>query len=253
MMSKVNCLKQFVCAVEDVNELQIEEKTVAEVLSRFFTDVAKQEIYGETICEVLHKAIPYIHQICSGGNDTQLLAQVSSGTLTEIETSSITSIKEYFFSKCQSLRRVILPECTNMGSYAFQHCYNLNTVVMPKQKTVGANAFLRCTSLQELDLPECTGTYAYAFDGCNALRRVNLGNCGTIGMNTFSGCTNIETLILGGSSVVSLGNDAFINCSITTSETKGFIYVRDELVDTYKIHTKWSTYANKIKGLSELV
>lgn len=96
-MSKVNCLKQFVCAVEDINELQIEEKTVAEVLSRFFTDVAKQEIYGETICEVLHKATPYIPQICSGGADSQLLIDIASGKVQYVDTNSLTGVKAYLF------------------------------------------------------------------------------------------------------------------------------------------------------------
>lgn len=251
-MDKVSCLKQFICAVEHVDESQIEESDVVGVLSRFFTDISNQEIKGETICEVLHKVIPLIPDLYASISEGQLLAQVSSGTLTEIETSSIKNIKEYFFSKCQSLRKVILPECTGMGSYAFQHCYNLNTISMPKQRTVGANAFYRCTNLTIVDFPSCTGAYAYAFDGCNALEKISLGNCGNIGMNAFNDCKKLKTLILGGAEVVSLGNDAFANTPILTSETEGFIYVKDELVETYKAHAKWSVYANKIKGLSEL-
>ena len=33
----------------------------------------------------------------------------------------------------------------------------------------------------------------------------------------------------------------------------GYVYVPDDMVDTYKSATNWSTYASQIKGMSELV
>ena len=44
--------------------------------------------------------------------------------------------------------------------------------------------------------------------------------------------------------------NAFTNTPIESGT--GYIYVLDELVDSYKSATNWSTYAEQIKPISEL-
>ena len=39
----------------------------------------------------------------------------------------------------------------------------------------------------------------------------------------------------------------------TIENGTGYVYVPDDMVDTYKSATNWSTYASQIKGMSELV
>lgn len=39
----------------------------------------------------------------------------------------------------------------------------------------------------------------------------------------------------------------------TIAKGTGYVYVPDDMVDTYKSATNWSTYASQIKGMSELV
>ena len=39
----------------------------------------------------------------------------------------------------------------------------------------------------------------------------------------------------------------------TIEKATGYVYVPDDMVDTYKSATNWSTYASQIKGMSELV
>ena len=66
---------------------------------------------------------------------------------------SITSIPEYAFSGCSSLRRLTIPEsCKTVPQYAFENCYNL----------------------QELTLPStCVACYDYSFYGCYSLKKIN--------------------------------------------------------------------------------
>ena len=89
------------------------------------------------------------------------------------------------------------------------------------------------------------------FSGCTSLTTVNLAKCTSIGYSAFAGCTNLTTIILSNNQVVTLGGpDAFNNSSI--ARRTGYIYVPDNLVDSYKTATNWSTYANQIKPISEL-
>jgi hypothetical protein len=67
--------------------------------------------------------------------------------------NSVTSIGEYAFSGCSSLRRLTIPEsCKTVPKYAFENCNNL----------------------QELTLPStCVACYDYSFYGCSSLKKIN--------------------------------------------------------------------------------
>ena len=96
---------------------------------------------------------------------------------------------------------------------------------------IGAGAFAECKSLALVDVPNVTNIASAAFQWETALR----------------------TLILRGNSVCKLDTTAaFTGTPIQTSSTAGAIFVPDNLVNTYKSATNWSTFAAKIKPLSEL-
>ena len=50
--------------------------------------------------------------------------------------------------------------------------------------------------------------------------------------------------------ICTLSSNVFANSSVASGT--GFIYVPDDLVNSYKAHTNWSAYASQIKPLSEL-
>ena len=107
------------------------------------------------------------------------------------------------------------------------------------------------SGLTTVNLPECTFIDNYAFEKCNNLTTINLPKCTSIGPYAFDHCTNLTTIILSNNQVLTLGEtDTFRDSSI--SRGSGYIYVPDNLVDSYKSDTKWSTYANQIKPISEL-
>ena len=117
--------------------------------------------------------------------------------------------------------------------------------------TVRNMLFDGCASLTTIDLPECTTIEYNAFTGCTSLTTVDLPKCTFIGNTAFAGCTNLTTIILSNNQVVTLGNiNAFNNSPIKNGI--GYVYVPDNLVNSYKTATNWSSYANQIKPLSEL-
>lgn len=139
--------------------------------------------------------------------------------------------------------------------------------------TVGNQAFRGFSKLTSISLPNVTTLNAYALDGCSGLTSVNLSKVTTLNNYAMQGCSSLETLefqqkmstqgavwnncgkltklILRSTSMCGLGNKNCFNNTPIASGT-GFIYVPDNLVDTYKANTNWSNFANQIKGLSEL-
>jgi hypothetical protein len=183
--------------------------------------------------------------------------------------SQATSIGSYAFYNCTSLTTVDLPEATSIGSYAFDSCSGLTTIDLPKATSIGGNAFSDCTQLTTVDLPEATSIGNYAFRS-SGLTTVYLPKATSIGENAFYSCQQLTTVDL--PKAARIGSNAFYNCRQLTTvilrntervatlvSTNAFglsanaiIYVPDSLADSYKAANNWSTYADRIKGLSEL-
>ena len=140
---------------------------------------------------------------------------------------------------------------TIVKSELFYNCTNLTTINLPKCTSIDYGAFRVCTSLTTINLPKCTSIGEYAFYYCTNLTTVNLPKCTSIGDGAFHSCTNLTTIILSNNQIVSLmGFLTFNNSGI--SRGSGYVYVPDNLVDSYKTATNWSNYANRIKPISEL-
>ena len=106
-------------------------------------------------------------------------------------------------------------------------------------------------SIKSIKNDRVTNIGAYAFYGCSQLTSIDFPNVTSIGRNAFSSCTNLASIKLASSQIVTLrGANAFERTPIASGT--GFIYVPDELVESYKTATNWTVYADQIKGLSEL-
>jgi hypothetical protein len=101
---------------------------------------------------------------------------------------------------------------------------------MPSLRGVGYRAFYGCSSLVEVEFPSLTAiTSTQAFYGCSAL----------------------EKLILPNSVVVTLANtNAFSGTKIAGGT--GYVYVKNDLVESFKAATNWTTYANQIRSIDDL-
>lgn len=179
--------------------------------------------------ETTYQIMGKIAEIQGGGsNDTQL-KELVEGTLTELVDDTITVVGSDVFYGNKNIQSVSLPNCVTLKKLAFDNCTKLTSVYLPKCATVGESAFYGCQTLERIDLPSVTSISAKAFYSCLAL----------------------ATLIIRTNQVVPAGATSLFEGAPIKKGT-GFIYVPDNLVEDYKAATTWSTYANQIKGLSEL-
>ena len=128
---------------------------------------------------------------------------------------------------------------------------SIKSIKNDRVTNIGAYAFRDCSQLTSIDLPNVTAIGGYAFYDCSQLTSIDFPNVTVIGRNAFSSCTNLASIKLTNNQVVTLrGANVFERTPIASGT--GFIYVPDELVESYKTATNWTVYADQIKGLSEL-
>ena len=139
--------------------------------------------------------------------------------------------------------------------------------------TTGNSGKVYCNMLQAVEIGKnVTSIVNNAFYGCSSLASVVIPQGVTsIGDYAFYNCNSLASVVIP-SGVTSIGNNAFYNCygmayydfraskSVPTlSNTNAFknipsdceIVVPDDLYDTWKAATNWSTHASKIVKASE--
>ena len=129
---------------------------------------------------------------------------------------SVTSIRDYAFYNCTSLKSVTIPDSvTSIGSYAFDGCSSLTSVTIPDSVTsIGNNAFSGCDSLKSVTIGNSvTSIGDRAFSDCDSLTSVTIPDSVTsIGDWAFRGCTSLTSVTIP-DSVTSIGSYAFDGCS----------------------------------------
>ena len=177
---------------------------------------------------------------------------LNNDTLEEYSNATAKLVRQYLFYNNINIKKVDFPMAVKIDSSAFLGCKALTELNFPNVKTLGSNAFRQCSKLNSVYFPNVTEVGGSAFYQCGAHGTViDLPKVTTIGSMAFW-ASSVKTLIIRSSTVCSLSNsNAFKGTNLETGGT-GFIYVPDDLVDSYKAATNWSTYATQIKPLSEL-
>lgn len=180
--------------------------------------------------DVTNYASTNVNVPSSGGDDGSQLADFLGNNLITLDNSLATSLMSRACQGATKLVTVNLPSVTSMGTYVFYNCSGLTTVNLPLVTSIPSQCFYSCTKLQHADFGNVSSIAAQAFNACSALTELILRKSDAI-------CT--------------LNNTSAISNSPIGKGT-GYVYVPDELVDSYKTATNWSTFANQIKPLSEL-
>lgn len=191
---------------------------------------------------------------------------------------SLTTLEKSAFQGCTNLQLEKLSEgLTTIYSSTFQGCTNLVLTELPNSiLSIGADAFRECSNLALKKLPDnLSSIAANSFFNCSSLLIKEIP-VGVIQFNgsVFSGCASITELTCLGDitsfnawTFFETGLEKFVMPNITAVPTMGnancfkstpiesgtgYIYVPDDLVESFKTATSWSTYANQIKPVSEL-
>ena len=134
----------------------------------------------------------------------------------------VTSIGDYAFSNCSSLKQVTIPQSvTSIGAGAFYKCKGLTQVTIPQGVTsIGGSVFSGCTNLTQVTIPQgVTRIGGSAFFNCTNLTQVTIPEGVTsIEGSTFYNCTNLTQVTIP-EGVTSIGDSAFFQCYDLTEAT----------------------------------
>lgn len=151
----------------------------------------------------------------------------------------------YMFYACLHLKEIpsLNTKKVKYMGYMFAHCYELTTLQLDTSSVESMDhMFYQCNLLQTIDLTKISGSYnSSSFANCASLTKLIIRTMNTIpnlNSTAFSSCYHIE-----GSTNPTYNPDGLKD---------GRIYVPDDKVESLKIATNWSEYADIIVPLSEL-
>ena len=193
--------------------------------------------------------------------DAALGGKADVADLSNLETSINTAIADAITSTYglssvsglidRTIKTISNDEVTSIGTNAFANCDSLTTALFPNATYIGGSAFNSCSALTTVDFSNVATIDGNGLYGCSSLINVCFPKLTRIETRAFDNCSGILCLIILSPEVATLvSSDAFNNSGITTGS--GYVYVPDDLVESYKSANNWSDYSGKIKGLSEL-
>lgn len=186
--------------------------------------------------------------------------------------TGVTDVGGNAFQGCTKLTTFDFSQVKNIGTYAFNGCSALGPDInLPNCTRFWDRAFTNCTSLVSFSAPKVTVIYHSTISGCGALATVSLPLVTTLNdwclsanpmlkeltlpsvtkMTRYAlARSGLEKLVLPGTTLCTIAGDTFQSTPI--EKGTGYVYVPDDMVDSYKTAANWSNIANQIKPISEL-
>lgn len=170
--------------------------------------------------------------------------------LTAIDLPNVTQVKRNAFESCNRLQTINLPKATDLGSGVFTSSA-IQQADFPLVTTIGDGCFHVATYLTSANLPLVTALPNNAFRS-SAIRTADFAAVTNINRTAFTDCQHLETLIIRTPSVCVISDISIALRGSKIASGTGYIYVPDNLVDSYKAATNWVALANQIKPISAL-
>lgn len=170
-------------------------------------------------------------------------------TLTAIDLPNVTQVKRNAFELCNHLQTINIPKATNLGNDVFSGA-GIQQADFPLVTIMGTGCF-RLASLTSANLPLVTDLPADVFRN-SAIQTADFSAVTNINRTAFTDCKNLETLIIRTPSVCVISDISVALRGSKIAAGTGYIYVPDNLVESYKTATNWVALANQIKPISEL-
>ena len=170
--------------------------------------------------------------------------------LTAIDLPNVTQVKRNAFESCTRLQTTNLPKVTEFDRDVFSNSA-IQQADFPLVTTIGDRCFNMAKSLTSANLPLVTALPADAFRN-STIRTADFASVTNINRTAFTDCTSLETLIIRTPSVCVISDISVALRGSKIAAGTGYIYVPDNLVDSYKTATNWVALANHIKPISAL-
>lgn len=207
----------------------------------------------------------------SGGSSAEdaIIQRTISGAYSN---DRITTVGVCAFLGCQALTAIDLPNVTQVKRNAFESCIRLLTINLPKVTaldrgiftntaiqqanfplvtTIGDNCFYAAKHLISANLPLITNLPIDSFR-LSTIQTADFAAITSINRTAFTDCTKLETLIIRTPSVCVISDISIALRGSKIASGTGYIYVPDDLVDSYKAATNWVAFADQIKPISAL-
>ena len=170
--------------------------------------------------------------------------------LTAIDLPNVTQVKRNAFESCKFLQAINLPKATEFGKGVFTNSA-IQQANFPLVTTIGDNCFHTAKHLISANLPLVTSLPIDSFR-LSTIQTADFSAVTNINRTAFTDCTSLETLIIRTPSVCVISDISVALRGSKIASGTGYIYVPDNLVDSYKAATNWVAFANQIKPISAL-
>lgn len=167
-------------------------------------------VSGEEYCETLKYVVKDENVVITGYKGEPEVLDIPA----RIDGRDVVQIRENAFYKCESLKKITLPDTViNVGHHAFFECFSLESVVMEGDiYSIETGCFSGCINLMEIKLPDKLRMIDdKSFYNCINLEKINLpSDLEEIGNYAFSGCM-FKTVELS-DELLNIGEGAFSDC-----------------------------------------
>lgn len=182
--------------------------------------------------------------------DKVLTDSIIDGSVVEYKDNTIQTLGALSFASCKLLKTVDCPAVTSLSNNVFWNDTSLESASFPSATRFGTDVFNGCSALMSVNVSKCTDVTASMFYTCGTLPMIEFDSIAAIRKTAFASCLSLTALIIRGSSVGVLVNTNAFQATPIASGT-GYIYVPAALIDSYKIATNWSTFANQLRALED--